>query len=114
MAKYAELADAVDPIVAVTESNLAAADIAIDSALVARGIDPADIEGTPALLTQLAAYFALSLAATQQNADGNEALSAKASEYRRLFKEGLGGISRQALGLTTVGIGYGAIPLRRG
>ncbi len=114
MATYADIADCTDPVVTVEEADLVNADTAVDSALVARGIDPDDVTLPQPLLTQLAAYYAQSLAAAKAQADEGGPLPRKAEYYRQLYKDTLPGLTRAALGLAVPGVGYGTVTIGRG
>lgn len=115
MAIYAELADCVDPILAVTPENLDAAEQWVDGELWKRGINPAEVTLPNERLKTLAVTWAKSLAA-EDGALGEDSPLVKKSE--RLQKTALllaSQLTKDALGITAVtGSGFGYINVGRG
>jgi len=115
MAKYALLADALDPALTVEERHLDKADVFVDALLHERGIDPEAVTLPLALLTELAVAHALRLAAIEGAIGDNSPLIAKAREYEKTAALLAKSLSREALGLAVVsGAGYGNVVLGRG
>lgn len=113
MAKYATPADCSDPMLSPTEEDLAGADVALDAVLHGRGIDPATLVLPQPLLTQLAVYYALRLAAIKADVDGTSAMATRAARYQSLWDQAQRGLTRAALGAAETGAGYGTVVLGR-
>lgn len=114
MAKYGDLASAVDPALVVTEEHLLAADVDVDAALWERGINPDSVSLPQALLTNLANKYALKAAAIEGAIGENSPLIAKAREFERDAVRLAKAISRESLGMTVEpGSGFGTVTLGR-
>jgi len=113
MAIYAQLSDCTDPVVTVTEADLENADVAVAHGLRAKGLDPEVVTLPQAILTQAAVYWATALAATKGNVDADGVLPRKATDYNRLYKDTMAGVTREGLGLAASSFGYGNAPLDR-
>ncbi|CAK0766084.1 conserved hypothetical protein [Gammaproteobacteria bacterium] len=123
MANYATLADCTDdPLIPVQQIHLDRANLYVETILRNRGINPGEITSSRPILTDLAVYQALRLAAISQITSGgnDDQQSRKASEYGKLVKEQTEMVTRAALGLVdledpaSAGSGiWGSIALER-
>lgn len=117
MAKYATVADCVDPTLTVSDLNLAEADVYVDLALGGIGIDPAEaatIVLPNSALTTIAAAWAKHLAAIEGSMGDDSILIDKADRYKRSAEALVKQLNRKALGLTEpTGTGYGTFTLGR-
>lgn len=116
---YAGLADCIDPVVEVVESDLESADRIIAALLRNKGIDPAMVTGAEglALLRDLAVMEATATAARRAAADGGDTVMwakvrAYTAEAVRLSQR----IGSESLGLVATGTAaaaFASIPLER-
>lgn len=112
---YAQLTDAVDAALDVADRHLLKADVYVDAMLRERDIDPDDLSLPIALLTEIAATWALRLAAIEGAMGENSTLIDKAKQYERTADTLIKSISRKGLGLPEVtGAGPGYFSLGRG
>ena len=117
MAKYATLADCVDPSLVVSALNLTEADVYVDLALSTIGITPteaATIVLPNSALTLIAATWAKRLAAIEGSMGDNSLLMDKAKEYKANAESLVKQLNRTVLGLTVpTGTGWGTLTLGR-
>jgi ABC-type cobalamin transport system permease subunit len=113
MARYATLNDAVDPSLFVLERHLLKADVYVDAKLIERGIALTELTLPIALLTEIAATWALRMAAIEGAIDVNSPLISKAREYEKTAETLVKSISREALGLTQAASGFGSFTIGR-
>jgi len=113
MAKYAVIDDNDDPVIALAEADLENADAWLDAELHARGIDPVTVDPALPILNRLALHYALRLAAVRSQADEGGVMPEKARQYELLLRDGLSGLTRAALGLSSAA-GFGSATLGRG
>lgn len=113
MPKYAELTDAIDPALSnLEERHLLKADVYVDAKLAEIGINPADLILPKPVLTELAAAWALRMAAIEGAMGDGSPLNDKAKQYERNAELLTKTLSREALGLSPVagsGLGYFAV-----
>lgn len=117
MAKYADFSDCVDPALTVSALNLSEADVYVDLALAAVGIDAteaANITLPNATLTAIAAAWAKRLAAIEGSMGDNSLLMDKAKQYQANAEALAKQLTRKALGLSEpTGTGYGTLTIGR-
>jgi len=114
MAKYATLADCADMLVVCTAQHLQDADVFVDLALQARGIDPADLVLPNPTLTSIAVAWAKRQAAVDGANGPDSPLVDKARQYEATAKILAAKLSRPAVGLATpAGAGFGQFGLGR-
>jgi len=120
MARFADSADCVDPLVFVEEAQLEAADRTILALLRNKGVDPDEVTGDEGLglLRDLAVAFASADAAAKSAHDGGESvLWAKQRWYTETATRLAQRVARESLGLAAAGSGasgFGSIGVGRG
>jgi hypothetical protein len=119
MGVYVNPSDCTDPALRVTEAHCALADTRVNSALWARGIDPAEVAPLLPLpnLTALGVAYACAQAALEGARGEETTLMSKHEAYEAQAKTQINGITRQSLGLELpegASGGYGSVVIGRG
>jgi len=116
MARYAQLTDTQDPMLTnVAERHLLSADSYVDGVLREKGIAVADVVLPKPLLTDLAANWALRLAAIEGGMGDNSPLIDKAKQYEAIANTLAKLVGRDALGIAApIGTSFGVVTLGRG
>jgi hypothetical protein len=117
MALYVSLSDCTKAPPGLSEEELEAADIYVNSVLFGLGVDPATVTLPNATLASIAKNYAYYLAANNAIKDQDSGMVTVRDGYMAQVKMLVGSLSRAALGLTPgggTGGGYGSITIGRG
>jgi len=113
MSKYAILTDGNDLGLVLTQSDLDAADVFVDSQISLIGVDPEEITPND-LLKNIAIHYSYYCVATRSASGEDNLLLDKADRYRRLYQDEIATLSKRTLGLDKLpSRGFRAIPIYR-